>query len=119
MFAPGDMSGRVTPRLTDYLVRGGRYLEPLESELSRSNLNKIADVCSPGTRVPGYPLFVLYGPPKTGVYIDIYMHCGSRLSPLKTTKTFIVLDDYQDMHSSCFPLLFFSPGEVDSGAVVW
>ena len=42
-----------------------------------------AGICTPGTRVPGYPSIVIYRGPKTRVYVDSHSSdCASRPSPL-------------------------------------
>ena len=42
-----------------------------------------AGICTPGTRLPGYPSCAVYGGHKTGVYVDLNSGgCASRLAPL-------------------------------------
>ncbi|CAN0336694.1 unnamed protein product, partial [Laminaria digitata] len=61
-----------------YPVAGNRN----RRKRNRTGTNKItAGIWTLGTRVPGYPLIVLYGARKTGIYVDLYIHCcAPRLS---------------------------------------
>ena len=78
MGTPMCADARVAPRLTENRVPGGGYPEPSEPEPSRSNSR------NRGYLYPRYPSFVLYKAPKTGVYVDLYIHCMHQLCP----KTF-------------------------------
>ena len=84
---------RVAPRLTENRVPGGGYPEPSEPELSRSNSRNRAYLYAgyPGTR---YPLIALYGAPKTGVHVDLHIHCAPRISPPAPT-------DCKDVRRPC------------------